>query len=315
MAAIPERYAGVVERFLDDLLVGKGAARNTHAAYRRDLAVYTNWLEASGLQSLDQIGLPELDRFIAGLRSGDVNGRAYADASVARIRAAVRGFHKFARRTKHTERDVAAQMEGVRTPRSLPKAISLDQVEKLIGTVIGQGPPALRDRAIMEVLYSCGLRISELTALDVDDLDLESRTLRATGKGSKERIVPIGRVAVAAIQSWLTGGRPEMAKKGRGTPAVFVNQRGGRLGRQGCWKLIASYAAKAGLDLSPHTLRHSFATHLIDGGADVRTVQELLGHASISTTQVYTLVSREGLRGVYDSAHPRARKSRAPRKA
>jgi len=300
----------IVDRYLDDLVVGRGASRNTHVAYKRDLAAYARWLDARGIADLDAVTPAIIEAFLAGLRDGSVAGKRYAATSVARIRAAVRGLHRFARRAAHTETDPASLLDGIRTPRSLPKAIPLEDIERLIATVEGQEPAALRDRAILELLYSCGLRISEAISLDVDDVDLEARTVRAFGKGSKERIVPVGRVACSVVERWLRDGRGRLIAKGSGTPALFVNQRGGRLGRQGCWKIIKGHAERAGLELTPHTLRHSFATHLLDGGADVRTVQELLGHASIATTQVYTLVSRESVRGVYESAHPRARHPR-----
>jgi integrase/recombinase XerD len=309
---MPLSLTTLVDRFLDDLIVGRGASRNTHTAYRRDLAMYVRWLDARGITQLDDVTPATIEAFLAGLRVGTVTERTYAATTVARIRAAVRGLHRFARRAEHAGTDPASLLDGIKTPRSLPKAIGLADVERLIGIVEGQEPAALRDRAILELLYSCGLRISEAIRLDVDDIDLEARTVRAFGKGSKERIVPVGRVAATAVARWVRDGRGALVARGKGTPALFVNQRGGRLGRQGCWKLIKQHARRAGLELTPHTLRHSFATHLLDGGADVRTVQELLGHASIATTQVYTLVSRESVRGVYESAHPRARHPRRP---
>jgi integrase/recombinase XerD len=304
--------ATLVGRYLDDLLVAKGSSRNTHAAYKRDLSLYTKWMAARGLASLNDVKPADIEGFLSDLRSGSFTERKYAATSVARIRAAVRGLHKYARKNDHTSADPASMLDGVKTPRSLPKAIPLQDIEKLIDSVQGDDPVSLRDRAMLELMYSCGLRISELIGLNLEDLDLEERTVRAFGKGSKERIVPLGRQGARALTAWITQGRGVFAAKTkqRSSPALFLNQRGSRLGRQGCWKIIKAYADKAGLDLTPHTLRHSFATHLLDGGADVRTVQELLGHSSIATTQVYTLVSRESLRGVYDSAHPRARHPR-----
>jgi integrase/recombinase XerD len=224
----------------------------------------------------------------------------------------VRGFHRYLLREGDVPADASEPIGTLRIPRALPKALSTDEVEGLLRAVPSDGAAALRDRAMLELLYAAGLRISELTSLDVDDIDLELRTVRCIGKGSKERIVPIGRAAVEAAGAYLTQARPGFAKA-RSQPALFLNQRGQRLTRQGCWKLLKRYAERANLTrrISPHTLRHSFATHLLDHGADIRVVQELLGHASVSTTQVYTLTSQEKLRKVYDSAHPRARRSLA----
>jgi integrase/recombinase XerD len=211
-----------------------------------------------------------------------------------------------------TAADPSESITGMRVPRALPKAMALEEIERLLHAVPAEGVAALRDRAILEVLYGAGVRISELTALDVDDVDLDDATVRCLGKGSKERIVPIGRAAVDSVRAYLARVRPGLARS-RSGPALFLNLRGHRLTRQGCWKLLKAYAARAKLRrrISPHTLRHSFATHLIDGGADVRVVQELLGHASVATTQVYTHVSDERRRAVYDRYHPRAKRSAA----
>lgn len=305
-----EPTMAVVERFLDELVIGRGASRHTRDAYRRDLVRYAAWLDEAGVDGLEAVTTDDLDRYFAGLRTGGVNGHRYAAASVARMRAAVRGLHRFARRLGRTATDPTALLDPVRAPRPLPKAIGIEQIERLLAASDGEEPASLRDRAICELLYACGLRISELTGLDVDDLDLDERSVRVLGKGRKQRIVPVGRLAVEVIDRYLRAGRPGLAAAGQGTPAVFLNARGGRLGRQGAWLAVKRTGARAGIEVTPHTLRHSFATHLLDGGADVRTVQELLGHASISTTQVYTLVSREGLREVYEASHPRARRSR-----
>lgn len=300
----------VCARFLDELVIGRGASRNTRDAYSRDLDRYLTFL-AGQTMSIEHVGPADIERFLAGMRTGATNGRVYAPASVVRARAAVRGFHRYAARTGATAVDPSVHLGTTRAPKSLPKAIPLESIEAMLRTIDPAGPAPLRDRAILELLYACGLRISELVGLDVDAVDLDARTIRAFGKGSKERVVPIGRVAIEVIDAYLRAGRPALLpSKGRTPRALILNARGGRMTRQGCWLVVKAAAARAGLEASPHTLRHSFATHLIDGGADVRTVQELLGHASISTTQVYTLVSRESLRGVYDAAHPRARRPR-----
>lgn len=301
----------MVSRFLDDLIVGRGASRNTRDAYARDLRRYSGFLATRGLD-LPEVQTRDVEAFLAGLRDGTTAGRRYAESSIVRMRAAVRGLHRFAAREGACAHDPASLLGSSRAPKHLPKAIGLDAVEAMIAAVDPNSKTALRDRAILELLYAGGLRISELVGLDVGDVDLEDRTVRALGKGSKERIVPLGQLAVEVVDAYLRTGRGRwLAGKKRAQSALIVNQRGSRMTRQGCWLVVRAAALRAGLDASPHTLRHSYATHLLDGGADVRTVQELLGHASISTTQVYTLVSREGMRGVYDAAHPRARRPRA----
>ncbi len=232
-------------------------------------------------------------------------GKPYASSSVARIVVAVRGFHRFLAQEGLTSEDVSADIGAPSGTRSLPKALSVDEVERLLQAPVGDGPLALRDRAMLELLYGAGLRISELTETDVDDLDPVEQLVSIRGKGDKQRVVPYGAVAATALDRWLVSGRPRLRPRG---PALFVNARGGRLTRQGAWKVLRAHAERVGLrvDVSPHTLRHSFATHLLDGGADVRAVQELLGHASVTTTQIYTLVSRRALQQVYAQAHPRA---------
>ena len=299
-----------VDAFIVHLQVERGVAKNTVAAYGRDLRLYLAHLKREGITRPKAISDSDITAFLAGLREHEHSpGKRYSAASVARALAAVRGFHRWMAREGVTEDDPSRRVLAPRVNKALPKALSRDEVERLLAAVPAEGGiTAIRDRAILETLYAAGLRISELTGLDIDDVDLEDRTVRCIGKGSKERIVPIGRVSVDAVQAYLTQARPAMAKK-RSQHALFLNVRGERLSRQGCWKLLKKYVGAARLKrrISPHTLRHSFATHLLDGGADIRAVQELLGHASISTTQVYTLVSQERLREVYDAAHPRAR--------
>lgn len=298
--------------YLDHLRVERGLADNTLQAYRRDLTTYGAFLAERGIDDPRDATTDDLEALVPWLRLRRTpEGDAYAASSVARTVVAVRGLHRFLAREGLTGEDSAADLATPTTLRSLPKALSVEQVERLIEAPVGDDPPALRDRAMFELLYGGGLRISELTALDVDDLDRVDELVRVRGKGDKDRVVPFGRAAGAALDAWLVRGRPRVGPEG---PAVFVNTRGGRLTRQGAWKVLKGHAERAGLSdaVSPHTLRHSFATHLLDGGADVRAVQELLGHASVTTTQIYTLVSRRRLREVYDRAHPRALRATYP---
>lgn len=301
----------LAERFLDHLAVERGVAPNTVAAYRRDLALYLADLARRGIDHPKAVTERDIGEFLERLRGSEyAPGRRYSPATVARVLAAVRGFHRYLVREEIAAADPAWTIGSPRTPRALPKALDQNEVEALLGAVAADGVPALRDRALLETLYAAGLRISELTSLDVDDVDLDERTVRCVGKGSKERIVPIGRPATAAIRAYLARARPAFAR-GRSEPALFLNARGRRLTRQGCWKLIKKYAQAANIRrrISPHTLRHSFASHLIEHGADVRDVQELLGHASVATTAVYTLLHRDKIREIYDRAHPRARRA------
>lgn len=299
-----------VDQFLDHLRVERGLARNTLDAYRRDLTFYARFLDQRAISGPSSVTTEDVEAFVAWMRrQRTADGREYADSTVARTVVAVRGLHRFLAREGVTDDDIAADVEAPRTDRRLPRALSVDQVERLLATPPGDDPRGLRDRAMLEMLYGAGLRISELTGLDLDDLDRPEQLVRVSGKADKERIVPYGAAAAGALDAWIVRGRPALA---RASPALVLNARGGRLTRQGAWKIIKDHAATAGLDdrdVSPHTLRHSYATHLLDGGADVRTVQELLGHASVTTTQVYTLVSRRQLRRVYERAHPRAQRS------
>ena len=256
------------------------------------------------------MGESDVTDFLASLRDGAPERPALSASSAARTIVAVRGFHKFLALEGETLTDPAGAVAPPKAPKRLPKAISLDDVERLLSAAsVGDTPAALRDRAIVEALYGSGARISEAVGLDVDDIDFEQGSVRLMGKGGKERIVPLGSYARQAITAYIVRARPSMAIKGKGTPALFLNQRGGRLTRQSAWKAIHAAAERAdlGATVSPHTLRHSFATHLLDGGADVRVVQELLGHASVTTTQIYTMVTIQRLREVYAEAHPRAR--------
>ncbi|HEX9774842.1 MAG TPA: site-specific tyrosine recombinase XerD [Actinomycetota bacterium] len=309
--AVTGDLAALAERFLDHLAVEQGVAPNTKQAYTRDLRLYLAYLAGEGVGSAAAVSEEHVAAFVAHLRESEyAPQKRYSAATVARVVAAVRGFHRFALREGVVAADAAEQIGTLRLPRALPKALSQAEVRALLAAVPAEGLAAVRDRAMLELLYAAGLRISELTALDVDDVDLDGVTVRCVGKGSKERVVPFGSVARDAVRAYLTAGRPEFVRRGRSSEhALFLNQRGRRLTRQGCWKLLKRYAERASLTrrISPHTLRHSFATHLIEGGADVRVVQELLGHANVSTTQVYMLTSPQRLREIYDRTHPRAR--------
>ena len=296
------------EEYLTWLGVERGRAANTLAAYRRDLAAYEAWLAETGVP-LDQVTEPVVERYVAHLRS---TGKA--PSSTARALVAVRSLHRFLLEEGRAALDPTGEVGVPRVPVGLPKALTEAEVAALLAAVGGGSAKALRDRAILELLYSTGMRISELTGLSLGDLQLADGTLRALGKGSKERLVPVGRYARDALEAWLgPGGRPALAParwtRRSDSDAVFLNTRGGRLSRQGAWAVVRSYGDRIGLGprLTPHVLRHSCATHMLDHGADIRVVQELLGHASVATTQVYTKVTAERLRAVYDAAHPRAR--------
>ena len=296
-----------IDEFLTWLSAEKGRSPNTIAAYRRDLLAYAAWLAARG-ETLGAVTGSTLDAYVAHTR-----GLGRAPASVSRSLVAVRSLHRFLAEEELAPSDPGARVEVPRVPAGLPKALSEQEVDRLLQLVVGDGPWVLRDRAVLEVLYGTGARISELVGLSLADVDLGSALLRVFGKGAKERVIPLGRCARGALTDWLgPAGReavePQRWARRGDAEAVFLNQRGGRLSRQGAWGIVRKYGDAAGLGdrLTPHVLRHSCATHMLDHGADIRAVQELLGHASISTTQVYTLVSSERLAQVYHAAHPRA---------
>jgi integrase/recombinase XerD len=299
------RPADIVEAFLHHLAVERGSAANTLAAYGGDLARYVDHLAARGLDDLAAVREADVAAFVPALRSPPLN---LAASSAARALAAVRGLHRFAVRDGLVPHDVAREVTPPALPARLPRTLSVDEVEQLLGGCVGPGPGPLRDRALLELLYSTGARISEAVGIDLDDLDTDQRTVLLRGKGGKQRVVPVGRPALAAVDAYLVRARPALAARGRGGPALLLNARGARLTRQSAWHALRGAAEVAGLSaaVSPHTLRHCFATHLLAGGADVRVVQELLGHASVSTTQVYTHVTVDTLREVYATTHPRA---------
>jgi integrase/recombinase XerD len=302
--------ARVVASYLDHLAVERGVAANTLLSYRRDLGRYQEYLDLRGVSSLEAVDAPLVSGFLAYLRSGEGEHQALSAPSAARAIVAVRGLHRFAVREGLLSVDVAHGVHPPTAVRRLPKAISVDDVERLLYAAgFDETPLAIRDRALLELLYGTGARISEAVGLAVDDLDLAERTVLLAGKGGKQRRVPVGSFAASAVAAYLVRVRPALAPGGRGSPALFLNARGGPLSRQSAWTVLRTAADRAGLatGISPHTLRHSFATHLMEGGADVRVVQELLGHASVTTTQIYTLVTVDQLREIYAAAHPRAR--------
>jgi integrase/recombinase XerD len=314
---------GLIQIYLDHLAVERGMSPHTVAAYRRDLHRYVDYLAEQGVTDPSQVTNTMIGSYAARLREGvpGPDGAGWleaplANASVARAVIAVRSLHRFAAAEGLIAEDPARSIRPPKPPRRLPKALNLEQVQAMLAVPATNTEVGLRDAALLELLYGTGVRISEAVALDVDDVARLIRVrdgepapgLRVLGKGSKERIVPIGSYARAALDAYLVRGRPALAGAGRGTPALFLNTRGGRLSRQSAWAVLRSVAEKAGItsEVSPHTLRHSYATHLLDGGADIRVVQELLGHASVTTTQIYTLVTIEHLREVFLTSHPRA---------
>ena len=288
----------------------RGLAANTLVSYQRDLRRYVDFLAAAGVDAVADVGESHVAGFLAALRAGSEDHPPLSATSAGRAVVAVRGFHRFAVREGLTTVNPAAEVRPPQPARRLPKAISVAEVTALLAAAgTGDTPLSLRDVALLELLYGTGARISEAVGLAVDDIGRGDGLIRLAGKGGKQRIVPVGSFAAAAVEAYLVRGRPSLASSGRGTPALFLNARGGSLSRQSAWAVLRAAATRAGLGgkVSPHTLRHSFATHLLDGGADVRVVQELLGHASVTTTQIYTLVTVDQLREVYAGAHPRAR--------
>lgn len=300
------------QRWLDHLSIERGLAHNTLTAYRNDTTRYVRFLACRGLHEPARVDPLAVQDFLTSLTLGDETHPALAKTSAARAVVAVRALHAFWADEGITTSDPAAGVAPPTPTRRLPHALSISDVEAVLNAAtVGDTGAALRDRALLEVLYGCGARVSEAIGLDVDDIDLDpdEASVRLFGKGSKVRIVPVGSYAIDALRVYTVRARPQFVKAGKGTPALFVNQRGGRLSRQSAFTIIRSAAERAGIRkaISPHTMRHSFATHLLEGGADIRVVQELLGHASVTTTQIYTHVSTEHLREVYALAHPRGK--------
>ncbi|WP_298012434.1 site-specific tyrosine recombinase XerD [uncultured Microbacterium sp.] len=299
--------------YVRHIRVERGLSEHTVAAYERDLAGYRDWLIEHDVTTPGEITPELVGQFAAERAAADPPPAA---TSIARLQSSVRGWHRFLAREGIVDTDPASRLKPPRAPQRLPKALRIDQVTALLdaagpepGAATDADPLALRDRALLELLYATGARVSEVTGLDVDDVARAPGILRLQGKGGKERIVPVGSYAQAALHAYLTRTRPQLAARGRATPRLFLGARGAPLSRQSAWLVIQAAAERAHLDahVSPHTLRHSFATHLLQGGADVRVVQELLGHASVQTTQIYTHVTVDALREVYLTAHPRAR--------
>lgn len=297
------------DAYLAHLRVERGLSPNTLSAYRRDLGRYESFLAVRGRQRLAEAAPADVADFATALGTGADGGTALAPTSAARAIVAVRGWHRFALAEQWVADDVTRGVRPRAVPQRLPKAISVVQVEALLAATAGDEVAALRDRALLELLYGSGARISEAVGVDIDDLQLDpgAEAVLLRGKGRKERVVPLGGAAVTAIEAYVTRARGDLARRGRGVAALLLNQRGGRLSRQSGWAILTAAADRAGVaDVSPHTLRHSFATHLLSGGADVRVVQELLGHADVSTTQIYTHVTQDALREAYLTSHPRA---------
>ena len=303
-----------IDSYLRHLTIERGMAKNTLAAYARDLARYRNYLEELGISRPEEISKQHIAAFGEQL----VSKYGLKASSVARVLSGVRGMHRFWLMEQVTTGDSASTIKPPSSAKRLPKAIPLADVEQLLAaagpdpldeSAVALNGVAVRDRALLELLYATGARVSEVINLDLDDL-VDPTLVRLFGKGSKERFVPVGSYAQRALANYLVRVRPGLVANGKGTPALFLNQRGGRLSRQSAWQIISDAAERAGLagHISPHTLRHSFATHLLEGGADVRVVQELLGHSSVATTQIYTLVTVDALREIYSTAHPRARR-------
>jgi integrase/recombinase XerD len=311
-----------VHGYLRHLTIERGLSSNTLAAYARDLERYTSWLDAQGITDARLITSAQIGSFAGSLRTitpvEDASETTSVDApapvplaasSVARILSSVRGFHRHLAEEGDVDVDTAREVKPPKLASRLPKAITVEQMSTLLAAVQGDDLLALRDRALLEMLYATGARVSEAIGLNVDDVMDDAEIVRLVGKGSKQRVVPVGRFARDAVDAYLVRARPVLSARGRATPALFLGQRGQRLSRQGAWLVIQSVAKRADLEahVSPHTFRHSFATHLLQGGADVRVVQDLLGHSSVTTTQLYTLVTADTLRDMYATAHPRAR--------
>ena len=299
--------AAEVTEYLDHLTVERGLSANTIDAYRRDLRKYQQFCATKGVAGLTDIDETLVGDFLVSLRT-PTEGRQLAESSIGRTIVSVRRFHAFVVAEGTAATDPAAAVAPPRPPARLPQALTVPAVQRILEAPDPHTPAGLRDRAVLELLYGTGCRVSELTGADVDDIDLDHKVILITGKGNKQRMVPLGRHAAAATDAYLVRVRPELAARGKATPSLLLNPRGGRLSRQSVWNILKRAAVTAQVaDVHPHTLRHSFATHLLEAGADIRVVQELLGHASVTTTQIYTKVTIDHLREVYLTAHPRGR--------
>ncbi|WNB93652.1 site-specific tyrosine recombinase XerD [Bacillus sp. NEB1478] len=292
-----------VQDFLQYIIVERALSKNTIDSYKRDLIQYVRFLEK--VESIESIHKVDRNNIMGYLLFLKENGKA--STTLARNIASIRAFHQFLFREKFTSQDPTLHIETPKTERKLPKVLSTDEVEALLETPSTNEPLSKRDKAMLELLYATGIRVSELVQLDLSDVHLSMGFIRCMGKGNKERIIPLGKMAQKAIESYLNAGRSILLKRKK-TEALFLNHHGNRLSRQGFWKILKQLAVRAKIDkeLTPHTLRHSFATHLLENGADLRAVQEMLGHADISTTQIYTHVTKTRLKDVYSAFHPRA---------
>jgi integrase/recombinase XerD len=300
-------FASAQSNYLRYVSIERGLSANTLAAYTRDLTAYDEWMLAHGITDVVAVTLADVSAYLQSLATRAE--KPLTASSQSRTLSSIRGFHKFLVEESVLENDVTVDLSPPKLPKRLPKAISIDQMAALLTAVEGDEESRVRDRALLELLYATGARITEAVSLNVDDVSGEDGIIRLRGKGGKERIVPVGSFARAALEAYLIRVRPLYSAKGSSTPALFLGPRGARVSRQMAWLIIreAGERAQLGIELSPHTFRHSFATHLLAGGADVRVVQELLGHASVATTQIYTLVTADTLRESYITAHPRAR--------
>jgi integrase/recombinase XerD len=293
-----------LQTFIHYLAVERGLARNTLESYERDLTQYIDFLRGQGVGSLRESTKSHILNYLLRLKR---EGRAAA--TVSRAMVAIRSLYRFLFQERMIDSDPSQHMDTPKVEKRLPKVLSVEEVEALLAAPQTSDPPGVRDKAMLELLYATGMRVSELISLNVSDVNLEMGFVRCTGKGSKERIVPLGRLAGAAVEAYIRNARPRLIKRGKPEEALFVNHLGTRLTRQGFWKIIKGYARSAGIvkEITPHTLRHSFATHLLENGADLRAVQEMLGHADIATTQIYTHVTKSRMKEVYDRTHPRAK--------
>jgi integrase/recombinase XerD len=299
-------FGGPIDRYLRHVSIERGLSGNTVQAYRRDLESYGEHLVRGGVPDVASISPADVAGFAHALATREE--RPLTASSIARMLSSVRSFHGFLLEEGLVALDATADVKPPKLGSRLPKALTIDQMAAVLDAARGDDVPALRNTAVLELLYATGARISEAVGLNVDDV-IDGDVVRLTGKGSKQRIVPVGSFAREAIGAYLVRGRPTLSQRGRSSPALFLGDHGQRLSRQSAWLIVRAAAERAhlGIEISPHTFRHSFATHLLQGGADVRVVQELLGHASVATTQIYTMVTADALRDMYQTAHPRAR--------
>ncbi|CAM3566322.1 site-specific tyrosine recombinase XerD [Marinicrinis lubricantis] len=295
-----------LKQFIDYLSVEKGLAVNTLESYERDLSQFCSYMkETFGLDEAGEVSKLHITSYLLALRQ-----KGKASSTVTRNVVSIRGFFQFLTLERFIEQDPAQHLESPKQDRRLPKSITIEEVEKLLAAPDISKPAGLRDKAMLELLYASGMRVSELMDLDVDNVNTGMGFVRCIGKGSKERIIPLGKICIDFLNRYLSAARPVLTKKKPDEASLFVNQAGGRMTRQGFWKIIKKYALQLGIrqEITPHTLRHSFATHLLENGADLRAVQEMLGHADISTTQIYTHVTKSKMKEIYDQTHPRAKK-------